>query len=127
MNADDFKRRTRAYAIRVVRWVESLSKTGTAFVMGRQLLRAGTSVGANYRAACRAKSRADFIAKMTIVEEECDESLYWMELMIETGVIKASLIEGLMKEGHELLAMTVASARSARSRINSQSAIANPK
>ena len=95
--------------------------------MGRQLLRAGTSVGANYRAACRAKSCADFIVKMTIVEEECDESLYWIELLVETNLVSPSLIESLVKEGHELLAMTVASARSARARINSQSAIANPK
>lgn len=127
MTADEFKRRTKAYAIRVITLVESLPKSGAAFVIGRQLIRAGTSVGANYRAACRAKSRPDFIAKMTIVEEECDESLYWMELLVETNLVKASLIEGLVKEGHELLAMTVASARSARAKHNSQSAIANPK
>lgn len=127
MTADEFKRRTKAYAIRVIRLVESLPKGGTAFVIGRQLIRAGTSVGANYRAACRAKSRADFISKMTIVEEECDESLHWMELLVETNLVKASLIESLVKEGDELLAMTVASARSARANLNSHSAIANPK
>ncbi|MBI3417436.1 MAG: four helix bundle protein [Verrucomicrobia bacterium] len=127
MNADEFKRRTKAYAIRVVRLAESLPKSGSAAVIGRQLLRAGTSVGANYRSVCRAKSRADFVAKLTIVEEECDESLYWMELLIETNVVKADLVADLMKEGNELLAMTVASARSARFRNNPQSAIANPK
>jgi len=127
MNADEFKKRTKAYAIRIVRLVESLPKTGAAAVMGRQLLRAGTSVGANYRAVCRAKSRADFVAKLTIVEEECDETHYWMEFLIETNLVKAALIADLMKEGNELLAMTVASARSARTRNNPQSAIANPK
>jgi four helix bundle protein len=88
MNADEFKKRTRAFALRVVRLTEVLPKTGTADVIGKQLLRCGTSVGANYRAACRAKSQADFIAKMGIVEEEADETIYWMELLVESGSIE---------------------------------------
>lgn len=127
MNAEEFKQRTKAYAIRVVRLVESLPKSGSASVMGRQLLRSATSVGANYRAVCRARSRADFIAKLGIVEEECDESLYWMELLVETKTVKPGLVADLMKEGGELLAMTVASARSARTTTNPKSEIANPK
>ena len=73
MNANEFKNRTKAFAIRVIRLVEALPKNQTAKVIGNQLLRCGTSVGANYRAACRARSPADFIARMAIVEEECHE------------------------------------------------------
>lgn len=83
--------------------------------MGRQLLRSGTSVGANYRAASRAKSKADFIAKMGIVEEECDESLYWMEMLVEADLVDSERLAELMKEGDEILSMVVASIRTARS------------
>ncbi len=127
MSPEDFKRRTKAFAIGIVRGVEALPKSPTASVLGRQLLRSGTSVGANYRAACRAKSRADFIAKLTIVEEECDESLFWMELLVETGAVRPAQFSELMREGNEILAMVVASARSARANSNPKSAIANPK
>ena len=82
MNREEMKRRTKQFALRVIRLVESLPRGRTADVIGKQLLRSGTSVGANYRSACRAKSPADFISKMGIVEEEADESLYWMELLI---------------------------------------------
>ena len=83
------------------------------------MLRSGTSVGANYRAACRARSTADFIAKMGIVEEEADESVYWMELLVESGIVKAELLEPLTKEGNEILAITVASINTARKRMRS--------
>lgn len=108
------KHRTKQFALRSVRLVEALPRERTADVLGRQLLRSGTSVGANYRAACRAKSTADFIAKMGIVEEETDESLFWMELLIEAGIVKAEMLEPLMKEGNELLAITVSSINTAR-------------
>ena len=88
----------------------------TADVIGRQLLRSGTSVGANYRAACRAKSTADFISKMGTVEEESDESLYWMELLIEAKIVESDKLESLMKEADELLAITVSSINTARKR-----------
>jgi four helix bundle protein len=84
-------------------------------VLGNQLLRSGTSVGANYRAASRAKSKADFIAKMGIVEEECDESLYWMEMLADAGLVDIARMAKLMKEGDEILSMVVASIRTARS------------
>jgi four helix bundle protein len=74
-----------------------------AFVVGKQLLRCGTSVGANYRAACRAKSQADFIAKMGIVEEEADESIYWMEILIESGLVRSERLVNLMDEAVRLL------------------------
>ena len=94
--------------------VEALPRNQTAAVIGRQLLRSATSVGANYRAVCRAKSRPDFIAKLGIVEEECDESLYWLEMLVETNLIKPALVSSLMKEGEEILAIIVASAKTAR-------------
>ena len=114
MNKEDLKSRTKQFALRVVRLVEALPRGRTADVLGLQLLRSGTSVGANYRAACRAKSTADFIAKMGIVEEESDESVYWMELLVEAGIVKAARLEPLMKEGNELLAITVASINTAK-------------
>jgi four helix bundle protein len=114
MDKEELKQRTKQFALRVVRLVEALPRGRTADALGRQLLRSGTSVGANYRAACRAKSTADFISKMGTVEEEADESLYWMELLIEAGIVKADMLESLMKEGDELLAITVASINTAR-------------
>ena len=116
MNADDFKNRTKAFAIRVIRVVETLPKNQTAKVIGYQVLRCGTSVGANNRAACRAKSPADFIAKMAIVEEECDESIYWMELIAEAGLMDEKRLIDLKNEANEILSMVVASIKTARSR-----------
>jgi len=116
MDKEDMKRRTKKFALRVIRLVESLPNERTAEVIGRQLLRSGTSVGANYRAACRAKSTADFIAKMGTVEEEADESSYWMELLVEAEIVKADRLESLMKEADELLAITVASVNTAKKR-----------
>uniref|UniRef100_A0A7C4MMJ1 Four helix bundle protein n=1 Tax=Desulfatirhabdium butyrativorans TaxID=340467 RepID=A0A7C4MMJ1_9BACT len=108
MNADEFKNRTKAFAVRVIRLVEALPQNQTAKVIGNQLLRCGTSVGANYRAACRAKSPADFVAKMAIVEEECDESIYWMELIVVEACLmdEKRLIE-LKNEANEILSMVV--------------------
>ena len=116
MDKEAMKLRTKAFAPRVIRLVEYLPKGRTADVLGRQLLRCGTSVGANYRAACRARSTADFIAKMGIVEEESDESLFWMELLIESGIMKIKKLESHMKEADELLAITVASINTAKRR-----------
>jgi four helix bundle protein len=94
--------------------VESLPKGRTTDVIGKQLLRSGTSVGANYRAACRAKSTADFIAKMGTVEEEADESIFWMELLIESKLIAKDLLLDLMKESDEILSIIVSSIKTAR-------------
>jgi four helix bundle protein len=102
------------FALAIIQLVESPPKERTAEVLGRQLLRSGTSVGSNYRSACRAKSIADFISKMGIVEEETDESLYWMELLIEAGIEVSVKMEALMKEAGELLSITVASIKTAR-------------
>jgi len=116
VDANEFKSRTKSFGLRVVRLVEALPKIRTSDVIGKQLLRCGTSVGANYRAACRAKSQADFIAKMKNVEEECDESVYWIELLVESGQVKEHLVTDLLKESGEILAMVVASLKTARSR-----------
>src|SRR3990170_755958 len=114
MNKDDLRKRTKTFALDVIRFVESLPKGKTAEIIGRQLLRSGTSVGANYRAACRARSSADFIAKMGIVEEELDESIYWMELLVDSGIVSSDGISLLTKEADELLAITVSSIRTAK-------------
>jgi four helix bundle protein len=110
------KDRTKRYAIRVICLVESLPPKRVAAVVGNQLLRSGTSVGANYRSACRARSPAEFCAKTGIVEEELDESLYWMDLIVEANLVTLNRLGPLMKESEELLAMTVASINTARKR-----------
>ena len=114
MDQREMKRRTKAFAVKIVRLFESLPQKRTAYVLGRQLLRCGTSVGANYRSACRAKSTADFVAKMGIVEEEIDETMYWLELLVEVGTLKVEEVEAILKESNELLAIVVASIKTAR-------------
>ena len=104
----------RAYANRVVKLCAALPNNWIARILGQQLLRSGTSVGANYRAVCRAKSNSDFINKLRIVEEECDESLFWMQLLVDKNIVKVSRLRDLMQEGSELLAIVVASAKTAR-------------
>jgi len=114
MKPDDLKKRTKAFGISLIRLVEKLPQTRSNNLIGNQLLRAGMSVGANYRAGCRARSRADFIAKMKIVEEECDETLYWLELLQETGQTSDPALETLRGEGCEILSIMVASIKTAR-------------
>ena len=114
VSVDDFRKRTFQFGMRVVRLVQALAKDDVARVIGNQLLRAGTSVGANYRAAARARSRAEFIAKMGIVEEECDETLYWLEMLAELERVNAAALKDLRSEGSEILAMVIASIRTAR-------------
>ena len=116
MNKDELKDRFKQFALRIIRLCQSLPKEKTAEIIRGQLLRAGTSAGANYRAACRAKSTADFIYKLGIVEEELDESLYWMELLIEAKIVTENLLNNLMNEGNELLSVVVTSIKTAKSR-----------
>jgi four helix bundle protein len=110
----DLKQRTKNFALRVIRVVESLPNRRAATIIGGQLLRSGTSVGANYRAACRARSDAEFRAKLGIVEEEVDESAYWMEMLIESKFVSQRKLQNLLKEAYELLAITVASINTSR-------------
>lgn len=127
MDENLFKQRTKRLALRIIKIVEDLPKTRTADVLGRQLIRSGTSIGANYRAACRAKSTADLIAKLRIVEEEADESAYWMELLIESGLVAYAQVSELLHETNEITAMTVASIRTLQRRNGSLRSIGNRK
>ena len=114
MTTQELKDRTFKFGIRIVRAVEVLAKDDISRMLGRQLLRAGTSVGANYRAAARARSHADFIAKLGIVEEECDEAAYWMEVIVALKLLKRTRLERLRREADELLAIVVSSIKTAR-------------
>ncbi len=116
MNESEFKHRTKKLALQIIELVEELPNRRTAEVIGRQLLRSGTSVGANYRAACRGRSAADVLSRLAIVEEEADESVYWMELLVEAHIIPESLVTELMNETNEIIAMTVASIKTLRKR-----------
>ena len=111
---NDLKARTKKYALDIIRLVQSLPRNQTADILGRQLIRSATSVAANYRAACRARSRADFLSKMGIVEEEADETQFWIELLTEADLVKPDKVDNLIKESNELIAITVSSIRTAR-------------
>jgi four helix bundle protein len=115
MTPDYLKNRTKQFGLAVIRLVESLPKSMTAGVIGKQVLRSATSVGANYRAVCRARSKPDFIAKLGIVEEEIDESGYWLELLIDANIVKQSAVTRLLAEVDELTAIVVASRKTALS------------
>ena len=110
----DLKVRTKVFALRVIRAYRGLPSSDEARVIGRQLLRSATSVGANYRAACRARSRAEFIAKLGIVLEEADEA-YWLELLLETGILDHKRLGPLLGEANELTSIFVSSLRTAKS------------
>jgi four helix bundle protein len=114
LNEELFKTRTRKIALEILELVESLPRSRTADVIGRQLLRSGTSIGANYRAACRGKSKADVISKLAIVEEEADETIYWLELLVESKIVQPSRVNLLMKECNEIVAMIIASIKTLR-------------
>ncbi len=116
MNEEEFKNRTKKLALQVITVVKTLPKSPVTEVIGRQLLRSSTSVGANYRSACRGKSAADLIAKLAIVEEEADETLYWMELLVEAGLTSPAQLHQLMDETNQIIAMTVASIKTLKSR-----------
>ena len=127
MTQEEMKMRTKQFALRVIRLVESLPNGKAANVIGNQLLRSGTSVGANYRASCRAKSTADFVHKLSIGEEETDESIYWMELLVEGEIIKEKLLENLMNEADQILSIIVSSIKTIKEKRNPKSQILNPK
>jgi four helix bundle protein len=106
--------RTKKFALRIIRLFRHLPKSPDAQVLGKQLLRSGTSVGANYRAAGRARSKAEFISKIAIVVEETDESVFWLECLIESGIVPEALLQDLLVEANELLAIFAASLRTSR-------------
>ena len=112
------KARTGAFALATIRLVQSLPRDVICAVLAKQLVRCATSVGANYRASCRAKSTADFIAKMGIVEEEADECGYWLDLLVQAGYLAPEVAAPLQQEADELVAITVSSIRTARQTSN---------
>jgi four helix bundle protein len=116
MNPEEMKDRTKDFAKRTIGVCRRLPNTREGRLIGDQLFRAGTSVGANYRAACRGRSKADFISKLGIVLEEADESLYWLEILCETKVVKPELLTPLMAEARELIAIFISSLTTAKGR-----------
>jgi four helix bundle protein len=111
---EDLRTRTKRFAIRILRLYRALPAKEEARILGKQLLRSGTSVGANYRAACRARSKAEFIAKLGIVLEESDETVFWLELLLEAGIVSHNQLDGLVKEAHELTSIFVTALRTAK-------------
>jgi four helix bundle protein len=114
MDNENLKRRTKKFALDVIGFVENVPKDQAGRVLAGQLLRSGTSVGANYRAACRAKSAAHFISKLGDVEEEADESGFWLELLVDSGKVKAASAAALLQEASELTAIAISSINTAR-------------
>ena len=132
MGADVLKARTKRFALRILKLVAALPNDIQGRAVAGQLVRAGTSVGSNYRAACRGRSRAEFIAKLGVVEEEADESAFWLELIIEGSLLSAQLVQPLLDEANELTRIMASSRITARSnsgkagmKHNRQSAIEN--
>ena len=113
MTQDELKKRSKEFALRIINLVETFPNTFLGRHVGGQLVRSGTSVPANYRAACRARSNADFIAKMGIVEEEADESAFWIEFAVDTKLTKAVLVADLLDEASQLVAIFVSSINTA--------------
>lgn len=114
MNTTELKNRTKNFALNVLELLDELPKNSKGFAIANQLSKAGTSLGANYRSACRAKSPADFISKIQIVEEEADESCYWLEIITESGIIKSEKTNLLLKEANELTAIFTAAGKTAK-------------
>jgi four helix bundle protein len=116
MDEKTFKERTKKLAVQIIKQVDNLPNSRSANAIANQLVRSGTSIGANYRAACRAKSTPDMINKMKIVEEESDETAYWLELLVEAELVPQEQISSIYKETNEILAMTVSSIKTLRAR-----------
>jgi four helix bundle protein len=114
MTKEELKERTKKFALMIIELVEELPNTVAGRTIGNQIIRSGTSVASNYRAACRARSNADFISKITIVEEECDETLFWLELIAEANLLKKEKLQDMVKEADELTAIFTASGKTAR-------------
>ena len=114
MDADELKKRTKQFALRILKLIDALPKSTQGRAIAGQLVRAGTSVGSNYRAACKGRSRAEFVAKLGIVEEEADESAFWLELIIEGSLLRPKLVQPLLDEANELTRIIAKSRVTAR-------------
>ncbi len=119
MTTDELKKRLKVFALRIVKLSESLPNNITGNTIAKQIIRSGTSPGANYRSACLGKSDKDFLNKLKMVEEELDETLYWLELIVESGLVKANLLDELMKENLELYKIIVSSIITMKKTLNS--------
>jgi len=126
MGEPDLKKRTKAFALRIFKLVDALAKMTAGRALLSQIVRSGTSVAANYRSACRANSTVDFIAKMAIVEEEADETLFWLELLDESKLVPAAKLTAVKEEANELIAITVTSIKTARRNRAAESAFRIP-
>jgi len=118
MDAEELKQRTKRFGLDVIKLVETLPSTQTGKVIGNQLLRSALSVGANYRAACRGRSKADFVSKIGITIEEADESQHWLDMLVDACLIPPEKLKPLIKEAGELVAILTASAKTARANLN---------
>jgi four helix bundle protein len=117
MDSDQLKQRSKQFAIKIIRFFQSLPKTEEAKILGKQLLRCGTSTAANYRAACRARSNQEFYAKLCVVVEECDETLFWLELFADIQIVSLDKITELKREAEELLFIFSASKKTVKSKL----------
>jgi four helix bundle protein len=117
MKNDELCDRTKKFALRIIRLFTAIPKSDLGSVLGKQLLRAGTSVGANYREACRARSNAEMVSKLGIVEQELEESQYWMELLIESELVPAARLTELLAEADELMRIVVSSIKTIKSKV----------
>jgi four helix bundle protein len=127
MNKSELKSRTKKFALRIIKLVDELPNTKAGHTIGNQIIRSGTSIAANYRAACRARSSAEFISKLAIVEEESDETLFWLELIVESNLVKEEHLKELIKEADELIAIFTAAGKTAKANKNLKSSIKSPK
>lgn len=120
MNQDDLKKRLKKFALRIIKLSENLPNNITGNTIAKQIIRSGTSPGANYRAACLGKSDKDFLNKLKMVEEELDETQYWLELTVESGLIKSNLLDDLVKENEELFKIIASTIVTMKKKINSK-------
>jgi len=115
-NPEELRQRTKQFALRIIKLFRALPKTEEARVLGKQVLRSGTAVAANYRSACRARSRADFVSKLGITVEEADETAFWLELLIDASIVSRGRSENLLAEANELVRIFAASRATAKAR-----------
>lgn len=129
MNQRELQERTKQFSLRIIKLIESIPNSLSGQTIARQIIRCGTSVGANYRSACRAKSDKDFLNKMVIIEEEADETCYWLELLIDSNLMQSERLELILKEANELTAIFTASGKTVRAKIQDSinKSKANPK
>ncbi|WP_430972114.1 four helix bundle protein [Sunxiuqinia rutila] len=118
MNSEELKKRFKVFALRIIKLSDRLPHDLTGQTIAKQIISSGTSPGANYRSACLRKSDRDFLNKLKIVEEELDETLYWLELIIEAGLLKPALLDDLIKENQELLKIIVSSIKTMKQKMN---------